>query len=292
MADIVKSTSLLEQLATQGKCISSNEERMVVASEAIKISRMDKTELAKQSINLMKWVSIDLGIHASRIDETEREYLQARFVQVISNYFTDLTLAEVKVAFDLLLVGELDDYLPKEKNGEPRREHYQMFNADFVTRVLSAFRQRKMAFSKKVTLLLPEKAEEISEEKKQELHDNFCKILERIFTSLSKAEDVHEWELTEYIYRIMLEACQLPDPKPTHQDYLRAKNICSLDRSLSLWVREEINTLFDQGKAAPALELKAQSIKRMRLMRLYMKKHPEQVQTILNYYNGRNNRSN
>lgn len=61
----------------------------------------------------------------------------------LRDYYGDLTFREVLVAFELCLVGELDPFLPKTRDGMPERNHYQNFSVEYITRILNAYRKYK-----------------------------------------------------------------------------------------------------------------------------------------------------
>ena len=66
-----------------------------------------------------------------------------RLSDVLKRHFYDLTIEDVKTAFELLTVGDLDNYLPTNSNGEPDRSHYQNLNADYLCKVLRAYKKRR-----------------------------------------------------------------------------------------------------------------------------------------------------
>ena len=61
------------------------------------------------------------------------------------------------MAFEMSLTGELDDFLPKNGNGQPDRNHYQQFNAEYVCKILNAYKGRRAAVFKKAYGAIPEK---------------------------------------------------------------------------------------------------------------------------------------
>jgi len=96
------------------------------------------------------------------------------FYDFISKYHRDMTMQEIKLAFELLVVGELDSYLP-QKNGVADRNHYQMFSMEYVSRVLSAYKKRRSRIKiKKHTLPMPKMD-------KDEIKKNFRKTIVQVF---------------------------------------------------------------------------------------------------------------
>ena len=61
---------------------------------------------------------------------------------MLVKYYSYLTLSDIMTAFELLAVGELNDYLPRNSSGNADNGHYQQFNANYFGKVLNAFIKR------------------------------------------------------------------------------------------------------------------------------------------------------
>ena len=147
---------------------------------------------------------MDLGVQRSMNTE-EAKYLESRFIQTVMTYFSDLTFAELRVAVELLSLGELDQHLPKRK-GEPDRDHYQVISQDFVMRILSAYRERARALSKKTNLLLlPAPKEPTEQEIAEDLYQFRLSIAEEVRT---KGRDAFPKIIYQFHYD-WLNACGL-----------------------------------------------------------------------------------
>ena len=59
------------------------------------------------------------------------------------------------MAFEMSITGELDDYLPKGRDGQPDRNHYQQFNAEYVCKILNAYKGRRAWVLKKANEAVP-----------------------------------------------------------------------------------------------------------------------------------------
>lgn len=70
-------------------------------------------------------------------------YEIGRFIQIIQEYYSDLDETEIRLAFDMLMVGKLDEYLTLDKYGQPDTSHYQSFSVAWITKVLNAYKKRK-----------------------------------------------------------------------------------------------------------------------------------------------------
>lgn len=83
-----------------------------------------------------------------------------------------MTLADIKLAFELATTGELDDYLPKDRNGQPDKAHYQQFNADYFAKILNAYRLKQNGVIHKAYQALPEAKKELTPEQKRYYHND------------------------------------------------------------------------------------------------------------------------
>lgn len=64
----------------------------------------------------------------------------------------------------MLITGKLDDYLPKDRDGNAERKHYQQFNADYFAKVLNAYCRKQNQVVGKAYTALPEPKKEFSPE--------------------------------------------------------------------------------------------------------------------------------
>ena len=55
----------------------------------------------------------------------------------------------------MLIAGELDEFLPKDKNGNPEKKHFQQFNIDYFGRILNAYCRKRINVLSKAYSLLP-----------------------------------------------------------------------------------------------------------------------------------------
>lgn len=99
----------------------------------------------------------------------------ARVINFMMKYYKDFTIRDIADAFDLLLAGELDEWLPKNSKGQPEKAHYQEFSIEYITRVLNAYRKMNIARAPKAKALLPEKLWSPQDIKK--VHDEYLNEL-------------------------------------------------------------------------------------------------------------------
>ena len=92
-----------------------------------------------------------------------------------------MTLADIKLAFELATTGELDDYLPKDSQGNPDKKHYQQFNADYFAKILNAYRRKQNGVIHKAYKELPEPKKELTPEEKRYYHNQTVARCREVF---------------------------------------------------------------------------------------------------------------
>lgn len=102
----------------------------------------DKEELVRNARTLFRYIALDVG-YTIPTNTADWQYTQTRLLDVLCTYFPQVTLNAIKMAFELAAVGELDTYLPRDKNGKADKNHYQQFNADYFSKILRAYEQRQ-----------------------------------------------------------------------------------------------------------------------------------------------------
>ena len=135
-------TIALQKLADTNTAQLSNVDALILtAAKNATIGEMQPTEIASAVNQCFKFISIDVGY--KRPADNEWQYIVVRLADVLKRHFYDLTIEDVKTAFELLTVGDLDNYLPINSNGEPDRSHYQNLNAEYLCKVLRAYKKRR-----------------------------------------------------------------------------------------------------------------------------------------------------
>lgn len=146
------------------------ERSVFLASTDKTIADYDANELAIELAKALKWIAKDVGYRAT--DESERGYLVVRVAEILKRYYDYLTMRDFKMAFEMSITGELDDYLPKGRDGQADRGHYQQFNAEYVCKILNAYKYRRAAVLKKANDAMPPEPEKpISPEQAKELRN-------------------------------------------------------------------------------------------------------------------------
>ena len=154
------------QLPEVAKALNPVEKYVFAASTKTPIAEIDDAKLVENLSLLFKRIAIDVGYIIPQ-NENDWNYIQSRLLDILKRYYSDMTLADIKMAFELATTGELDEYLPKDKQGNPDKNHYQQFNADYFAKILNAYRRKQNQVIGKAYTALPEPKKELSPEQIQ-----------------------------------------------------------------------------------------------------------------------------
>ena len=131
------------------------ERAVLSASIERPISQYTSTELVAELDVALKWISKDIGYRAT--DDGDKQYIVIRSAEILKRYYPAFTMKDFRLAFEMCITGELDDYLPRGRDGQPDRGHYQQFNAEYLCKVLNAYKSRRYSVLKKATQAAPKK---------------------------------------------------------------------------------------------------------------------------------------
>lgn len=134
------------------------EKAVFLASTAKTIAEYDAAELAAELATALKWIFKDVGYRSP--DESDRQYLVIRTAEILKRYYAGLSLKDFRMAFEMSITGELDDFLPRGRDGQPDRNHYQQFNAEYVCKILNAYKCRRAWILKKANEAVPDREKE------------------------------------------------------------------------------------------------------------------------------------
>lgn len=151
------------------------EREIWVSSTKKSISDYPLEELTTHVGKLSAMIAKDAGI--KQVDT----YSATRFVDILRKYYYSLSLSEVKIAFELGMTGQLDEYLPKDKNGHPDRNHYQSFSIEYVTKILNAYKSKFSDVQAKAYTSLPAPEIEIPDRVKQFYMSKFVDAMRESF---------------------------------------------------------------------------------------------------------------
>lgn len=147
----------------------------------VKGEQRDLGLIAKVSI-ICKGIAKDYGIRS--IDKTDA----FRFYDILKVYYRNLTLNEVKDAFELALVGQLDEFLPKDKSGNPDKSAYQNFSAEFVCKILNSYAKYRGKVWTKINSEVGKIEVSILDEEKKNLEIAFIEKLKGYYNDFLSGE--------------------------------------------------------------------------------------------------------
>lgn len=159
------------QLPDIAKALTPVEKYIFVASTKTQISEMDDGVLVSKTAQMFRFIAMDVGYIIPQ-NENDWAYIQTRLVDILKRYYSNLTLADIKLAFELATTGELDEYLPRDSQGNPDKKHYQQFNADYFAKILGAYRKKQNEVIGKAYNALPEPKREMTPEQKRYYHNS------------------------------------------------------------------------------------------------------------------------
>lgn len=128
------------KLSTEIDRLSSEDANIVNAAKAKSVTEYSATDLAKELNCLFGFIIKDIGL--KQPSEHEYKYFILRITNILSQYYSKLTITEIKLAFEMLIIGRLGQI-----------EHYQQLSVDYVCKVLNAYKiLQQKAFANAVKL--------------------------------------------------------------------------------------------------------------------------------------------
>jgi len=141
-------------------------ERSIFLSTTAKtIYEYEAKELATDLAKAIRYIAKDIGYKIT--NENDFHYLVVRICEILKRYYAGFTLKDFRMAFEMCITGELDEYLPKGRDGHPDRSHYQQFNAEYVCKILNAYKVRRAKVLKKAYDATPEPSAKSDPEKEK-----------------------------------------------------------------------------------------------------------------------------
>lgn len=205
---------LMLNIPEVSQALSMSEKTMFAATTKTTIGEYDTEKLIENISKLVEYLARDLGIRGE-IDG----YSKTRFYDILVKYYSDLTLTEIKSAFEISLMGELDKYLPKNGNGEPDKNHYQSFSVEFISKILNAYRKRRNEIIIKAHEAIPLIQKTTTPEEIKKLNNE---LNEMIFKYYLEYKDYSKVELTvlqeKLIFDKFIESSLCKDIEATIED--------------------------------------------------------------------------
>lgn len=187
------------------------EKAVYLAATGRPIDDYNAVELAKELRESLHWICKDVGFRSS--NEADAQYLVVRTSEILKRYYADLSLRDFRMAFEMCLTGELDEYLPRNKDGQPERNHYQNFNAEYICRILNAYRARRRKIIGKVNKAVePETPSDFTQEQKKRLAEKARNMLLASYARFLETDILDASPIQEIIFYSVLSEAGLAEP--------------------------------------------------------------------------------
>lgn len=154
------------ELPEVAKALTTVEKYIFAASTKKQIAEIDDETLIAKTGQMFRFIAMDVGFIIPT-EQNDWAYICTRLLDLLKRYYSQLTLSEIKLSFELLITGELDEFLPKDRDGNAERKHYQQFNADYFARVLNAYMRKQNQVVGKAYTALPKPKQGLSPEQKR-----------------------------------------------------------------------------------------------------------------------------
>jgi hypothetical protein len=130
---------LVMQADAMGLLLNSTDRKLLKASGWKPIRETSGEELLRDCRSLVANAMRDLGI-----TKAPDAYDGARFMDIVREHFGEMTIVDLKNAFELFITGDLDEYVPRDSKGRVI-DHYQQFSARWYIGIIRAYRMRQQA---------------------------------------------------------------------------------------------------------------------------------------------------
>lgn len=229
------------------------EKAVFLASTAKTIAEYDAAELAAELATALKWICKDVGYRSP--DESDRQYLVIRTAEILKRYYAGLSLKDFRMAFEMSITGELDDFLPRGRDGQADRNHYQQFNAEYVCKILNAYKCRRALVLKKANEAVPKEEPKPNPEREKYYRNETRRNCINAFESFKENGRLPEISpIAEMLYYDELAAVGLADKIEITLDEQKA----ILQRTINDYARRgyigDVNRLKESGTDDPELE--------------------------------------
>jgi hypothetical protein len=215
----------MAQLPEVARALGEIEKFIFVASTKTLIADIDDFTLTEKTKKMFRFIAMDVGCKIPS-DPGDWAYICTRLFTILKRYYSLLTLADVKLAFELSVTGELDEYLPRMANGQADKNHYQQFNAEYFGKILNAYKAKQSTVIVKAQNALPAPAKNTTPEEIEKLRENHNKVVDGCKMAFLKYKYFGIFDLSglEYmfVYDWLLKVGFADDVKGTNEDRERA----------------------------------------------------------------------
>lgn len=228
------------------------ERAVFLASTAKTIAEITPEQLAIELRTALKWICKDVGYRIQ--DEADSQYLVIRTAEILKRYYSNLTLKDFRMAFEMSITGQLDEFLPRNRDGKADRGHYQQFNAEYVCKILDAYALRRGSVLKKAFDAIETPEITTGEDQKQEYRREAIKHLYEAFDEFRETGRLNTSSVTDLVFWNILADNGLVVPveiTPEEQKKVWQRTINEYARR---GMDSDVNRLKSAGIDAPELE--------------------------------------
>lgn len=244
--------------------LDETEKRVFLASTDVPFREFPPKQLAANLIRFLPKLYKDIGIRY----DGDNDALVTRLLEVLPRYYATLSLKDFFIAFELTIVGELDAYFPKNRDGSADRGHYQQFTTEYVCKILNAYKQYRASVLSKACDALPAKAEPRNPEQ-EEKAERFTKegLITAFYHFKEHGSLPHLSPAAEMLYHRELAAAGLA----TDVEVTEAEQKEIYHRTLNAFARSgnigDFNDLKQEGHTAESIQFGAYGIARRKAIR-------------------------
>lgn len=181
--------------ATEGLSFAPAKHAVLHAMDSPKISSFESVEAYEQNWRVL----VDGIIHMSGLRDVQEGEKKA-FAVTLGRFYGAMTIRDIKTAFELAYLGELDEYLPKDKHGQPDANHYGVFNFRFYAKILNAYVKYSSKVRVEIRQALPAPVQHISKAQKAQIEIQYIKDVLDLQSRICNDEPYSEWKLNGYLF--------------------------------------------------------------------------------------------
>lgn len=280
------------ELPEVAKALTPVEKYIFAASTKTQICEMDDGALVEKTAQMFRFIAMDVGFRIPT-EQNDWAYMCTRLLDILKKYYSQMTLADIKLAFELATTGELNEFLPRDSNGNPDKNHYQQFNADYFAKILNAYRRKQNGTISKAYAALPEPNREISPEQKKQYHNETVERCRNAFLRYKyRGKYIPSMFDDMFIYN-WLYAVGLSDEVKQTEDDRKTALSRYLQRAAAGWYnRFEVESVRRKQTESPEIDYTAFEVARHKEIKKAFDRmiaDELQVDNYLNYWNEHNN---
>ena len=275
------------ELPEVAKALTPVEKYIFAASTKTQICEMDDETLVAKTGQMFRFIAMDVGFRIPT-EQNDWAYICTRLLDILKKYYSQMTLADIKLAFELATTGELNEFLPRDSNGNPDKNHYQQFNADYFAKILNAYRRKQNGTISKAYAALPEPKREISPEQKRQYHNESVDKCRNVFLAFKYRGRLELGMFDDMFVYNWLHAVGLADDVAETEDGRKTALSLYLQRAAAGWYnRFTVEHVRRDGTQSREIDYTAFEVARRKEIKNALSRMVEdelQVDNYLNYW--------